>query len=1332
MHTSIQTTRAERLQRVTLSTIGQALLIGCLIVLGPLLSSPAGAQTSACVPNPQTDWMVSSDPLAQDIRPRDCAVVEQNPPDFSWPDISSTATYSLSLVYPDGRTRTLTANQNWRNWDEILPAGTYSWRVSYAGGGSSVTRKFVVGANAKPFLVPAASAVLGTVTAKAHPRSLPGSTALASIKSQRQTAISALLTEVNGRLSEALPSAGAGSTDAYNFSKMALASTQACVFTGQDSYCRDAVRRVMNLTAWDPRGATTYTRAGNDASARYLAWTVATGYDWLYSRFTSTQRTQIQGMLRVRVGDMYNDVIGSRSRVAKYPRDSQANRTLTAVAVISTMLAGDISEAGSTWLPNTLPLMVNLTNPWGTEEGGFANANAQSQWDVGDLLPMWYQLRNATGIDLAQKAWVRNWGRHFTYFTPPGMAGYSTVFGDGFEMNEREHQARYGKAYVYFAPTPLGRWHAGRLSGELQTRIEYLMAPPADFTTAPAFPAGTPNALALTSIGQVAMHSDLSNLARTSVYFKSSPPPYGAYNHSHADQNSFVVNSGGQRLAIESGYYDSYNSGHWKDWYRTTKAKNAITYDGGQGQLTYEQNGKMGSGKITQFSTSTAYDITSGDATAAYGGNLSKAVRSMVYLRPNLIVVYDNLASATSRQWEWNIHAMNQMTVTNDRQISIQNGTQKLCVTVLAGPSVRFSQNNQFSVAPSSGTQQWHGRFASTAKTATAEFVTLLNVGCTAVTASATKTDGVWKIPVGSQTVNINAAGTVSVGATVTEPAPTPTPTPEPEPTPTPTPEPTPTPTPSEPPQTLPSTNTRAVPTFESIGLYWKPPSNPGSAGCSVRYRKFGDSTWKTGLPLWYDSRNAECRGSLVHLTAGTSYAIQFSMPGQSPVAEVRTATWKEKFPIARTVSVPSGSQTLAITSGGTASGYVLYTPPAGTRSTLDGGNSQTYNVTISAPYVILRGFNLRGARQDAIRLLKGAHDVIIEDNDISGWGRLKGSSSEGNLGVNYDSAVHATCSDLSLERVIIQRNTIHDPRYTANSWSLGHPEGPQGITLESCGGNHVIRHNDIVGGTSGNYYNDAIGGCCNFTNVGFPNYDSDIYGNLIRNTWDDAIEAEGADRNVRIWGNYIDRTTLGVATTTVMTGPIYIFRNVYNRSKQLKAASPDQDTRNAFAKSGTQSAPGGRRYVFHNTLLQATQSGSTYPLGAGEGLAPAGLSITNTVTRNNILHTWKSTSAAIRGAGSGNDFGYDLYNGTLSGATETNGIRGTPTYQSGNGWTSEANGLYQLAPSSLGYDRGARVPNFNDSFVGAAPDIGAHEAGAPAMVFGVKAGAAAKAAAGL
>jgi hypothetical protein len=307
--------------------------------------------------------------------------------------------------------------------------------------------------------------------------------------------------------------------------------------------------------------------------------------------------------------------------------------------------------------------------------------------------------------------------------------------------------------------------------------------------------------------------------------------------------------------------------------------------------------------------------------------------------------------------------------------------------------------------------------------------------------------------------------------------------------------------------------------------------------------------------------------------------------------------------------------------------------------------------------------------------------------------------------------------------RTVIQRNKVHDPRYGANSWEWGHPAGPNAISAYECGGNNVIRYNEVYSTTGiQHYFMDGIGGGNNDSNKGWPGADSDVYGNRVQHAMDDGIEAEGGGQNVRVWGNYIDSTAVGVATTPVAIGPAYVFRNVYNRSRQKYLVSTDNDERNNFSKSGSWTGYGdGRRYVFHNTVLQATAAGAQYTLGAGGGIMASGSSepLTNTVSRNNILHIWKSWWNALNaGSGTGNDMNYDLYNGANAIAgSELNGIIGTPIYAAGNGWQSEDGGMYQLDPSSPGFGKGLRIPNFNDQF--AAPDFGAHQSGTPAMKFG-------------
>lgn len=417
----------------------------------------------------------------------------------------------------------------------------------------------------------------------------------------------------------------------------------------------------------------------------------------------------------------------------------------------------------------------------------------------------------------------------------------------------------------------------------------------------------------------------------------------------------------------------------------------------------------------------------------------------------------------------------------------------------------------------------------------------------------------------------------------------------------------------------------RAIPTFESIGLYFKAPSDPGAGGCPVRYRKAGEA-WREGLPLWFDARDGECRGSLVNLSPGTTYEVEVIE------SRLEVRTWEERFPVSETITLPRGvsREVLEIRKGGSAEGYVLYQAhPQG--STLDAQDAAPYNVVIAAPYVIVRGLTLRGAQRDAIDVR--ASDVVIEGNDISGWGRYRATNSAGwKLGVDMDSAVRANCRRWTVERVVVQNNDIHDPRYGANSWSWGHPAGPQGITFSYCGGNHVIRHNRITSADPRRYYNDAIGGEDNFSRSGFPNRDTDIYGNLIQGAWDDGIEVEGSNMNVRVWGNAIERTAVGIGTTVTHHGPLYVFRNTYRNGRKLSERPAEADDRGPMIKAGDgKGIGGGRRYVFDN---QALDVGNFIAGNSGQPL-------TNTVTRNNTWKLFRRHWPAIHEAGGrGNDFG--------------------------------------------------------------------------------------------
>lgn len=520
---------------------------------------------------------------------------------------------------------------------------------------------------------------------------------------------------------------------ANNEEEKILRMTFAAAAFGDEALASAAKRRALNLAAWQPRRATGYFY--QDQAGRSVAWTLALAYDWLRDRWNPEERKAILSAIRPRVEDMLSPPVQDMPtgwagldwgrKLDRWPYDSHGAVTLARLSVICTLLAKE-DALFDRCRKEIVPRYVARPVPWGGADGGYANGTGYAQWDVlYTHFVVWHLLRNATGTDLWRTDWAKGYLDFMAYFLPPGSP--TGLFGDGAEQRHAGVWATQAKAYAAALPSPLADWYARNQFGENPLHLALLLAPARDWNAiSGALPAGTPNAMHLADTGWVAMHSDLGDRARTSVYFKSSP--YGSYNHSHADQNTFVIHARGRVLAADSGYYDYYGSPHWQDWYKQTRAHNAITFDGGQGQLHDTMDAK---GRIVRFEHHADYDIVTGDATAAYGDALTRAVRSIVYLRPDTVLVYDSLASKTPRTWEWNLHALSRMKDLGPRELEVEQEGVRMCVRLLDAPGGAFTQTDRFTTAPQGNyPKQWHARYATAAKSSEARFLALLNIGC--------------------------------------------------------------------------------------------------------------------------------------------------------------------------------------------------------------------------------------------------------------------------------------------------------------------------------------------------------------------------------------------------------------------------------------------------------------------------------------------------------------------------------------------------------------------------------------------------------------------------
>ncbi|MBI5750769.1 MAG: heparinase II/III family protein [Hydrogenophilales bacterium] len=697
-----------------------------------------------CNVHTAVDWMDKAVLPVLPVRPADCAVAAQTPPDFNWPHAGRGVRYSLHVVEPAGKVRTATTAGNWYSWSETFVPGAYSWWVvarSAAGRETrSATRTFVVPDTAIPFVMEPVDRLLDQALSQGRPRGLPRGemreALLRFLNGERREAFGKLLDRVDRYGSEPPPVEPTLDTtriaarseqvkviqalwQMMNVEETrVLESAFAAAMTRRPARVDIAVRRMMNLTAWDPQGATSY--ASQFQVSRAIVRTLAVGYDWLYEFLTPAQRAVILSAINARMPALVDSVVGDARNMEHNALNSVGLTNLGVVASVSSLMVGELPVAAD-WFRQAVPLYANLLWPWGGGDGGYANGMNYAMWEIADAWLVWDTLKNAIGLNLADKAYARNFARTLMYFTPPGAA--QGVFGDGAEQRMPHVYARYIKAYAQRVPVEEMRWLSALTVGEDASDLALLMG-----SSLQAVPVDRrfPDDYLNLSTGWVAMHSDLKARDRVSIYFKSSP--YGSLSHGHADQNAIVINAAGRHLLVGSGYYDWYGSPHGKGWYKQTIAHNAVTFDGGRGQAIMDQGAQ---GAIRRFSAQTDYAFAQGDATRAYGGQLKRAVRTVVYLRPERVVIYDELESATPRLWELNFHALEAMQW-NSGQLVISNGNVRACTSVWSPANFAFTQRSGFDDPPAMANheQQWHAVLRSASPATSATWVTVIDIGC--------------------------------------------------------------------------------------------------------------------------------------------------------------------------------------------------------------------------------------------------------------------------------------------------------------------------------------------------------------------------------------------------------------------------------------------------------------------------------------------------------------------------------------------------------------------------------------------------------------------------
>ena len=511
------------------------------------------------------------------------------------------------------------------------------------------------------------------------------------------------------------------------------------VLGGDGDMGAEARRRVLYYFGWDPKGPSNTFH--NDEAAMSVMRNGVRAYDWTRALYSPAERAAVEACAVERSRQIYE--LLQKSKYHEDTRNSHLGRQIGFLAEACVALMPEHPEM-TPWFDYVIGIYRTAYPAWGTEDGGWSQGphywNAYMEFGLDSLVAV----RIGTGIDIfKERPFFRQTPWYFAYQCP--WRSPVSPFGDGWQNMEQPTSTMRSFAVLLKCPELL--WLANRRRSRPDS-VRDLVLDPKSAGLKPEKPENLPQARCFPGEGLVMSHSDLLVVTNdVAFYFRSSP--YGGISHGHADQNSFVICAYGEPLAIASGYYNYFGSPHHTGWMRQTRAKCAITYDGGKGQpFSVESRGR-----IAHFATDGIDVSFSGDASAAYGTAVATALREVVRIGAEVFVIRDTLVAPEPHGFEFNLHAMDEMHVDEvARRVVTVRPNAVLETTFLAPKRLSFTQTDRFDPPPKwaqSKTRpmpnQWH--LSATAPSAPEMvFVTVLAVrraGAPSPVVSAKLVDGV-------------------------------------------------------------------------------------------------------------------------------------------------------------------------------------------------------------------------------------------------------------------------------------------------------------------------------------------------------------------------------------------------------------------------------------------------------------------------------------------------------------------------------------------------------------------------------------------------------------
>jgi hypothetical protein len=522
---------------------------------------------------------------------------------------------------------------------------------------------------------------------------------------------------------------------------------------------------------------------------------------------------------------------------------------------------------------------------------------------------------------------------------------------------------------------------------------------------------------------------------------------------------------------------------------------------------------------------------------------------------------------------------------------------------------------------------------------------------------------------------------------------------------------------------------TAPYPTLENISLEWALTNDDNAnASATVRFRKAGTTTYRDGLPLFRVPAGSgegfdwtsKLSGSLFGLAPDTEYEIELTLtdPDGGDTTEMLTARTRA-IP-----ALPAAPHEIAVTPS-TIAGALDSAAPGDVLVLADGTYDEIVvpNDGSATEPLVLQAVNPGKAVVEGDIRLDGRAHVWVEDLTIHG--KIKANDADsivirGTTIETEDDGIVAYGDGLT--NSVIMNNVITGSTLWREA-SLGVDGDNIGEGVQFTGPGNVVAYNRVSG------FRDCLSLLEDDEAVN--QVSDDFYGNDLASCADDAIEADFAMGNVRVYENRIRDSFMGISSQPGLGGPTYFVRNImynvlFQAFKLQRSSVGDVGFHNTVVKSGDAFSVNTddvfSRATFRNNLFIGGPGGDYNGFDSGPGDI---MMLPSADPSCSFDYDGYGSVGTGQFSGRVGDVRFDGIDELHTQTTEAHAIEvdlaafdAAVTFPA-DPFSAPATPSLLLAVDSAALDRGVVLPTINDAFSGDAPDLGAFEHGATNPTYG-------------